>query len=116
METATPRSGPGKYLTLVGSISVLPKIAEARRFTTVVLSCSLQKNNPKIHSVFPYTVLQVSTLKNMCLRRLMTRCKSINKRSCVSWTRILHQSSNIAYFSVVNFETFVVYIYKLQPV
>ena len=46
----------------------------------------------------------------------MTGCESINKRSGAHWTRTLHQGSNIAYFSVVNFETFLVYIYTLQPV
>ena len=41
--TATPCSGPGQFLTLVGYSSVLPNIAEAIQFTTVVLSCLIQK-------------------------------------------------------------------------
>ena len=55
-------------------------------------------------------------MTNMCLRRLVTGCKSINKCSGAHWTITLCQGSNIAYFSVVNFKTFLVCIYKLKPV
>ena len=96
--------------------SVLSKTDEARCFTTVVLHCSLQTNNPNNHSVFTCTALWASTPTNMCIERSVTRCGSINKFSGSRWTRTLHQGSNIAYFSVVNFENFLVYIYKEQPI
>ena len=47
----TPRSGLGQSLTVIGYRSGLPEIAEARQFTTVVLSRSLQTNNPHYHPV-----------------------------------------------------------------
>ena len=95
---------------------VLPNISEARQFMKVVLSSSLQTNSQHNHSIFPCNFLRASTLTNMCLGRLVTGCESINKWSVACWTRTLHQGSNIAYFSVVNFKTFLVYIYKVQPV
>ena len=52
----------------------------------------------------------------MCFGRSVTICKSINKCSGSHWTITLHHVSNIAYLSVVNYEKFLVYIYKLQPV
>ena len=39
----TQRSDLGKLLTLIGYSSEFPEISEARKFTTVVLSHSLQK-------------------------------------------------------------------------
>ena len=69
----TPLSGSGKYLTLVGYSSVLPKIAEARRFTAVVISRSLQTNNPHYHFVFPRTALRASTLTDPCQGISVTR-------------------------------------------
>ena len=112
----TPYSGPGQSLTLVGYSSVLPKIPNARRLTEVILSCLQQTDNPQNYSVFPCTAIRALTLTDMCLGKLVTRCESFNKCSGALWTITLHQGSNIAYFSVVNFETFLVYIYKLQPV
>ena len=103
-------------LALVGYSSVLPKIDDARLFTIVVLSSSLQTNNPQNQYVFPCTALRASTLMDMCLRRSVAGCNSISKHSGALWTRTLYIGSNISYFYVVNFETFLVYIYKLQLV
>ena len=68
----TPRSGLGQSPSLIGYSSELREIAEARQFTTVVRSLSLQINNPHFRPLFPYTSLRTSTLIALFLKSSVT--------------------------------------------
>ena len=84
----------------------MPEIYEAIQFTTVVLSCSLQKNNPHYH--FGIHALHCGPQHwHSCVSEgRWTDNKWINKCSGKCWTSTLHQASNIAWFSIVKLETF----------
>ena len=57
----TPHSGLGQLLILIGYSSGLPEMAEARRFKTVVLSCTLQKKNHTAILAFMHSTAGLNT-------------------------------------------------------
>ena len=103
----TPRSGLGQLITLIGYSSELLGIAEARRFTTVVIYRRLQTNNPHYHPLFSCTALRASTLTVPWLGRSVTN-QRVKTATEVSHAGLepLYLGTNRACFSLIIIQTF----------
>ena len=102
----TPHSVLRQSLTLIFHSSELPEISEARQFTTVALSRSLQTHNPHYH----YGVHTLHCGPQHWWSRVsgvrLPGNKWIKNYSGTRWNRNFRQGSNVTCFSVVKFKTF----------